>query len=62
MTILTVLEVFVIVDCRPSDCTVAFSVVGVVVVVVVGVCNRSQMKTSKCTCLMFGVRVGLDPG
>jgi len=24
-----------------------------VVVVVVGVCNRSQMRTSKCTCLIF---------
>jgi len=28
--------------CRPSGCTVVFSVV------VVGVCNRSQMTTSKC--------------
>jgi len=57
--------------CRPSGCTVAFSVVGVVVVVVVvvvvgggggGVCNRSQMRTFKCTCLIFGVSIGLDPG
>ena len=47
--------------CRPSGCTV---VSGVVVVVVVGggVCNRSQMRTSKCTCLIFGVSIGLDPG
>jgi len=39
-------------------------VVGVVVVFVVGggVCNRSQMRTSKCTCLIFGVSIGLDPG
>ena len=43
--------------CRPSGCTV----VSVVVVVVVGVCNRSQMRTSKCTCLIFGVSIG-DPG
>jgi len=28
---------------RPSGCTVASSVVGVVVVVVVGVCNRSHV-------------------
>ena len=34
---------------RPSGCTVVSGVVGVVVVVV-GVCNRSQMRTSKCTC------------
>jgi len=44
--------------CRPSGCTV----VSGVVVVVVGVCNRSQMRTSKCTCLIFGVSIGLDPG
>jgi len=43
--------------CRPSGCTVASGVV-----VVVGVCNRSQMRTSKCTCLIFGVSIGLDPG
>ena len=37
---------------------------GVVGVVVVGVCNRSQMRTSrpKCTYLIFGVSIGLDPG
>jgi len=46
---------------RPSGCTVASGVVGVVVIVV-GVCNRSQMRTSKCTCLIFGVSIGLDPG
>jgi len=44
--------------CRPSGCTV----VSGVVVVVVGDCNRSQMRTSKCTCLIFGVSIGLDPG
>jgi len=45
--------------CRPSGCTV---VSGVVVVVIVGVCNRSQMRTSKSTCLIFGVSIVLDPG
>jgi len=36
--------------CRPNGCTVASGVVVVVVVVVVvGVCNHSQMRTSKCT-------------
>jgi len=48
-----------LVICRPSGCTV---VCDVVVVVVVGVCNRSQMRTSKCTCLIVGVSIGLDPG
>jgi len=43
---------------RPSGCTVASGVVGVVV----GVCNRFQMRTSKCTCLIFGANIGLDPG
>ena len=38
-------------------CTVASGVV----VVVVGVCNRSQMRTSKYTCLIFGMSIGLDP-
>jgi len=47
--------------CRPSGCTVASGVVGVGVVVV-GACNCSQMRTSKCTCLIFGVSIGLDPG
>ena len=50
--------------CRPSGCTVASGVVGVVifvvVVVVVGDCN--QTRTSKCTRLIFGVSIGLDPG
>jgi len=47
--------------CRPSGCTMASGIVGVVViiVVVVGVCNRSQMRTSKCTCSIFGVSIGL---
>ena len=40
----------------------ASGVVVVVVVVVVGACNCSQMRTSKCTCLIFGVSIGLDPG
>jgi len=46
---------------------VASGIVGIVVVVVVivvvigsGVCNHSQMRTSKCTCLIFGVSIGLD--
>ena len=43
--------------CLPGDCTV---VSGVVVVIVVGVCNHSQMRTS--TCLIFGVSIGLEPG
>jgi len=46
--------------CRPSDRTVASVVVIVVVVVVVGVGNRCQMRTSKFTCLIFGVSIGLD--
>jgi len=45
--------------CRPSGCTL---VSGVVVVVVVGVCNGSEIRTSKCTCLIFRVSIGLDPG
>ena len=36
---------------HPSGCTVVSGVV--VVVVVVGVCNRSQMRTSKCSLYMF---------
>ena len=49
--------------CRPSGCIVASGVVGVVigVVVVVGVCNRSQMRTSKCKCLIFGVSIQGGP-
>ena len=39
-----------------SGCTVASDVVGVVGVVV-AVSNRSQVKTSKCTCLIFGVSI-----
>jgi len=38
------------------------AMVSVVVVVVVGVCNRSQMRTSKCTRLIFGMSIGHDPG
>jgi len=48
--------------CRPIGCTVASGVIGVVVVVVVGVCNRSQMRISKCTCLILGISIDLDPG
>ena len=48
--------------CRPSDRTGVVGVVVVIVVVGVGVCNRSQMRTSKCTCLFFGMSIGLDPG
>jgi len=58
--------------CRPSGCTVVSGfvvvvvvivvVVVVVVVVVFGVCNCSQMRTGKCSCLIFGVRIGLDAG
>ena len=40
--------------------TLVFSVV--VVVIVIGVCNHSQMRTTKCTCLIFDVNIGLDPG
>jgi len=46
----------------PSDRIVASGVVGVVVVVVVvGACNCSQMRTSKFTCIIFGVSVGRAP-
>jgi len=41
--------------------TVASGVVSVGVVVV-DVCNRSQMRTSTHTCLIFGVSIGLGPG
>ena len=34
---------------------------GIVGVVVVVVCNCSQMRTSKCTYLIFGVSIGLNP-
>ena len=40
--------------CHPSGCTVVSGVVGVVVVVV---CNHSQKRTSKRTCLIFGVSI-----
>jgi len=40
--------------CHPSGCTVVSDIV-------VGVCNRSQMRTIKCTCLIFGVGIDLDP-
>jgi len=42
--------------CRPSGCTVVSGIV------IIGVCNHSQMRTSKCTCLIFGVSLGLDHG
>jgi len=50
-------QLFLLAMCRSSGCTVAFGVVGVV-----GVCNCSQMGTSKCTCLIFGASIGLDRG
>jgi len=60
------LFIFLLAICRPSDGTVASGVVGVgvvvVVVIVVVVSNRSQMRTSKCTYLIFGMSIGLDPG
>jgi len=40
--------------CHASGCTVAPGVI------VVSVCNCSQTRTSKCTCLIFGVSIGLD--
>jgi len=43
--------VYLLAICHPSGCTVASGVVGVVVVV--GVCNRSQMRTTKYTFLIF---------
>jgi len=51
-------KVLLLAICRPNDHTVASGVVGVVV----GVCNCSQMRTSKSTCLIFGESIGLDPG
>ena len=45
--------------CHPSGCTVAS---GIVIVVSGSICNCSQMRTSKRTCLIFGVSIGLDPG
>jgi len=52
-----------LVICCPSDRTVACGIVGIVVVVVIsGVCNRCQMRTIKCRCLIFGMSIGLDPG
>ena len=42
--------------CHSCGCTVVSGVV-----VVGGICNRSQMRTSKCACLIFGVSIGLDP-
>jgi len=61
---ITIITITLLAISRPSGCTVASGVVvvGVVVVVVVGVYNRSQMRTSKCACLIFDVSVDLDPG
>jgi len=54
-------EGYLLAICHPSDYTVVFGVVIVgISVVVIGVCNRSQMRTSKCTCLIFGVSIDLD--
>ena len=42
----------------PSGCTVVSGIVGFII----SICNRSQMRTSKCACLIFGVSIGLDRG
>jgi len=47
--------IYLLAICRTGGCTVASGVVGI------SICNRSQMRTSKCTCLIFGVSIGLDP-
>jgi len=60
MEIIKTVELLAI--CRTSGCTVASGVVGIIVVVVGGICNRSQMRTSKFTLLIFGVSIDLDPG
>jgi len=46
--------------CHPNDRTVASGVVVVVGIIVNGggVCNRSQMRTTKCTCVIFDVSIG----
>jgi len=41
--------------CCPSDCTVVSGIV-----IVVSICNRSQMRTRKCTHSFFGVSISLD--
>jgi len=46
---------------HPSDISVASGIVIIIVFVIVGVYNRSQMRTSKCTRLIFGVNIGLHP-
>jgi len=51
------LSVHLLPICRPSGCTMASGIVRIIV----GVCNRSQMRTSKCTYLIFDVSMGLDP-
>jgi len=48
-------HLWIIRDMSPSGCSMVAGVV-------VGVCNRSQMRTSKCTYLIFGVSIGLDHG
>jgi len=44
-------------------------VIGIIVIIVVivivgggGICYCCQMRTSKYTCLIFGVKIDLDPG
>jgi len=59
LDLLLVLLLLLLAICRPSDCIVVSGIVGVVVG---GVSNRSQMRTSKCTCLIFGVSIGLNRG
>ena len=41
---------------HPSGCIMVSGIV--IVVVGGGICNRSQMRTNKCTCLIFGVSIG----
>ena len=55
------ISTYLLAICRHNGCTVASGVV-VVSVVFFGDCNRSQMRTGKCACLIFGVSIGFDPG
>jgi len=54
-------EFILLVICGPNDRTVVSGVVGVIVVIVIGICNHSQMRTSICTCVIFGVNIGGHP-
>ena len=62
--LIKVSDISLLAICRRSDCNVASVVVVVVIVVIVVVVvirNCSQMRTSECACLIFGVSIGLDP-